>query len=80
MHNEMSGEIVHRLCRRSWRRCNGASRMQSTSRAFSRWREISQYIVDISTVQHQMNFGNQVQVVERIQEQNMDPIKVVPEE
>ena len=40
-------------------------------------REISQYIVDISTVQHQMN---QVQVVERIQEQNMDPIKVVPEE
>ena len=54
--------------------------MQSTSRAFSRWREISQYIVDISTVQHKMNFGNQVQVVERIQEQNMDPIKVVSEE
>ena len=27
-----------------------------------------------------MNFGNQVQVVERIQEQKMDPIKVVSEE
>ena len=44
--------------------------------------ETSQNIVDIPTVQDQVIIQEtpEVQVVERIQEQTMDPIKVVPEE